>query len=114
MQKGFKRSTYNSEMHCILHIQDPRSLQNLLDIFFRQAVKDSAISMCNDASYYMQITKMSAKYKQLSGWILKAFKTRDQENMLTPWKTSVVRHLDYRTQLWSTHSGELTTDHEVV
>ena len=46
---------------------------------------------------------------QLCGWILRTFTTRETLPMLTLYKTLIIPHLDYCSQLWNPHSaGEIT------
>ena len=46
---------------------------------------------------------MCKKCTNLSGWILRAFSTRDITTMLTLFKSLVLSRLDYASQLWSPH-----------
>lgn len=72
-----------------------------------QTVIDLGISICNDASFHVHIAKVAAKCRQLVGWTLKTFRTRDQEVMLIQWKTFVLSRLDYCFQLWPSSSVKL-------
>lgn len=63
-------------MHYGLNIQNP--------IAESMVVRDLRISVFNDVSFHMHITKTPAKCSQVTGWILKFFKITDHEIMLTP------------------------------
>ena len=47
------------------------------------------------------ITNTVKKCSQLSGWILRTFKARDEITMITLYKLLVLPRLDYCWQLWS-------------
>ena len=49
------------------------------------------------------IQNVTAKSQQISGYILRTFKSRDPEIMLTLYKSLVQPHLDYCVQLWYPH-----------
>lgn len=44
---------------------------------------------------------MIKRATQLVGWIMQTFKSREKEVMLTLWKSLVLPHLDYCSQLWN-------------
>ena len=77
-----------------------------------QSVRDLGIHMSNDASFHAHVAKMVVTCRRLAGWILRAFRTRDQEAMLVLWRTFVLSRLDYCSQLWSPHSVKLTAQLE--
>ena len=79
-----------------------------------QSVRDLGIYMSNDASFHAHVTKMAVTCRRLAGWILRAFRTRDQETMLVLWRTFVLSRLDYCSQLWSPHSVKLTAQLEAI
>lgn len=51
---------------------------------------------------------------QLCGWILRTFTTRETLPMLTLYKSLVIPHLDYCSQLWNPHSAGAITKLETV
>ena len=64
-------------------------------------VKDLGIIMSSSLSFKDHISYIVSKCKQLTGWILRTFKSRDKLTMLTLWKSLVLSRLDYCSQLWS-------------
>ena len=64
--------------------------------------------MSDDASFSVHIKKIVEKVNSLVSWILRTFEARDELTMLTLWKTIVLPHIDYCSQLWSPHKkGEI-------
>ena len=57
--------------------------------------------MSNDATFTNHILTKIKSVKALISWILRTFKSREPLPMLTLWKTQVLCHLDYCSQLWS-------------
>ncbi|XP_076061257.1 uncharacterized protein LOC143037036 [Oratosquilla oratoria] len=66
-------------------------------------VKCLGIQLNEDATYKLHIYATSNKAKQMAGWALRTFKSRDQEVMLTLWKAQIQPTLDYCNELWSPH-----------
>ena len=64
-------------------------------------VKDLGVTMSNSANFSIHINNVISKTNQLSAWILRTFKSRNQEIMLTLWKSLVIPHFDYCSQLYS-------------
>ena len=52
-------------------------------------------------TYDQHIQNQIEKVKNINAWIYRTFKTRDRCVMLTLWKSLVIPHLDYCSQLWS-------------
>ena len=77
-------------------------------------VRDLGIKMSKDATFRAHIAGMVAKCRRMAGWILRTFRARDQETMLTLWRTYVLSHMDYCSQLWSPHSVGLIAELEAV
>ena len=67
----------------------------------QEHVRDLGITMTNDATFSRHILEKCSAMKSKIAWILRTFKSREQMPMLTLWKTLVVCHLDYCSQLWS-------------
>ena len=67
----------------------------------KQFVKDLGVIISRDTTYKEHITAMIKRTTQLVGWILRTFKSRDKEVMLTLWRSLVLPHLDYCSQLWN-------------
>ena len=66
-----------------------------------QQVRDLGVVMSNDATFTSHIHEKSKSVKALISWILRTFRSREPLPMLTLWKTLVLCHLDYCSQLWS-------------
>lgn len=64
------------------------------------AEKDLGVFMSADLSFTDHLNHIHKKCKQLSGWVLRTFKTRDKLPMLTLWKTLILPKLEYCSQLW--------------
>ena len=60
--------------------------------------------MSKNCSFDSHISSLSRKCKNLAGWILRSFVSRDKlTSMLTLFKSLVISRLDYAFQLWSPH-----------
>lgn len=79
-----------------------------------ETVRDLGIYMSNNASFHVHVAKLSMKCRRLTGWILRTFRTRDQETMMVLWKTLVLSHFDYCSQLWSPTSVKLISELEAI
>lgn len=64
-------------------------------------VRDLGVIMSSNLKFKDHIKFISTRCRQLSGWILRTFKTREQLPLLTLWKSLVLSRLDYCSQLWS-------------
>ena len=80
----------------------------------KKTVKDLGVLMSDDCSFTEHINKVSAKTKDMSSWILRTFTTRDRYVMLTLWKSLVLPHFDYCSQLWSPSSINLIQSLESI
>jgi len=66
-------------------------------------VRDLGIYMSSDCSFDHHVAQLCNKCRNLAGWILRTFVTRDPITMLTLFKSLVLSRLDYASQLWSPH-----------
>ena len=57
--------------------------------------------MSNDATFNKHIDEKCTSIKSKIAWVLRTFKSRDPVTMLTLWKSQILCHLDYCSQLWS-------------
>ena len=64
-------------------------------------VKDLGIVMTNTGEFKDHIGKVTDTVRDLSAWILRSFKSRSPVFMLQLWKSIVIPHLDYCSQLWN-------------
>ena len=77
-------------------------------------VKDLGVFMSDDCSFTSHIQKLVIKTKDLSSWILRTFKSREKNVLLILWKSLVIPHLDYCSQLWSPTKRGLVQELEMV
>ena len=66
-------------------------------------VKDLGILMENTGLFEAQITHAVKRSTNMSSWVLRVFKARDEDTMLTLFRAMVVPHLEYCCQLWCPH-----------
>ena len=67
----------------------------------KNTVKDLGVLMSDDCRFKQQINAISEKAKNLISWILRTFKTREYEVMITLYKSLVLPILEYCSVLWS-------------
>ena len=65
-----------------------------------ETVRDLGVMMSDDATFKDQIEKVAKKVRQKTGWVLRTFYSRKTLLMKTLFKTLVVPHIDYCSQLW--------------
>ena len=63
-------------------------------------VKDLGITMSNTGNFSEHINNIATSARDMCSWILRTFRSRSPELMLTTWKTLVLPILDYCSQLW--------------
>ena len=63
-------------------------------------VKDLGILMSNNMTFSEHINKVCEKARDMCSWILRTFRSRSPQLMLTLWKSLVQPILDYCSQLW--------------
>ena len=79
---------------------------NSIDLY--ESVNDLGVTLSANCEFKDHITNTVNKCSQLSGWILRTFKTRDKITMITLYKSLVLPRLDYCSQLWSpTKTGDI-------
>ena len=66
----------------------------------KDTVRDLGVAMSKDGTFKKQIQDVIAEATRQCGWILRTFATREQEPMLTLFKSLVLCKLDYCSQLW--------------
>ena len=75
---------------------------NYLDpIKEEEEIRDLGITMDSLCSFKPQRAKAIKKTSHKAGWILRTFQTRDMNVLRTLWRTLVLPHQDYGSQLWS-------------
>ena len=65
------------------------------------SVKDLGVIMSNDCSFTSHIDEVISKVNKLVSWALRNFHCRSKLFILTIWKSILLPHLDYCSQLWS-------------
>ena len=65
-----------------------------------QHAKDLGVVMSSDGSFSKHISSVIETAKQMSGWVLGTFRTRDRTPMLSLWKSLIRSKLEYCCQLW--------------
>ena len=63
--------------------------------------KDLGILMSENCDFDRYIASVAKKCSRLCSWILQTFSTRSKSVLLTLFKSIVLPHLDYGSQLWS-------------
>ena len=63
-------------------------------------VKDLGILMSENCEFDNHIATVVKKCSRQCGWILRTFSTRSKPVLLTLFKSLVILHLDYGSQLW--------------
>ena len=69
----------------------------------KQMTKDLGVIMSSTGDFQDHISKVTETVRDLSSWILRSFKSRSPTLMLQLWKSIVIPHLDYCSQLWNPH-----------
>lgn len=76
---------------------------DLREIEEKDSLRDLGITMSNSATFSEHINKKVQSMLSKCGWILRTFKARKKEPMMTLWKSLVLSDHDYCSQLWSPH-----------
>ena len=71
------------------------------DVSEKQHVRDLGVTLSNDATFSEHIMERCEMAKSKISWILRTFRSRHQIPMLTLWKSLILCHLEYCSQLWS-------------
>ncbi|GAB1600040.1 hypothetical protein Ahia01_000281500, partial [Argonauta hians] len=79
-----------------------------------KTVRDLGILMCNDTSFHDHIARLTTQSRRLVAWVLRTIKTRQQEPMMTLWKSFILSRLDYCSQLWSPYNVKEITELEAA
>ena len=63
-------------------------------------LRDLGVILSDDASFDDHILKVAKKVRQKIGWVMRTFYSRRQDLMKTLFKSLIVPHVDYCSQLW--------------
>ena len=66
----------------------------------KDTVKDLGVLMSDTMDFNAHIDKVATSMKNMAGWILRTFKSREKILMLTTWKQLVLPIHDYCSQLY--------------
>ena len=77
------------------HHSSPYYTKEHTQIEEKAEIKDLGVLMANNMSFNSQIIKCVTKAKQKTGWILRTFKSRSRETIMTLYKSLVLPHVDY-------------------
>ena len=88
-------NTNNAEFHNPIYLDN-----NGEQIKQSDHVKDLGVYMSSSGTFKYHVDHTIAKSRQLCGWILRTFATRAVFPMLTLYKSLILPHLDYCSQLW--------------
>ena len=70
----------------------------------QSSAKDLGIIMSTEANFNLQFEDIISKGRQRMAWILRTFKAREQDAILTLYKTMVLPIIEYCSQLWNPHT----------
>lgn len=66
----------------------------------KRTIKDLGVLISDDCTFHDQILKVETKMRNMSGWIIRTFTSRELYVMMSLWKALVIPHHDYCSQLW--------------
>ena len=66
-------------------------------------VKDLGVHIDSSGTFEANITEAVKKCNNMAAWILRVFTTREEEPMMTLFKSMVIPRIEYCCQLWSPH-----------
>ena len=64
-------------------------------------LRDPGVQISSDLKFSIHIENVVAAASKMVGWVLRTFRRRSQNLMLTVWKSLIQSKLDYCSQLWS-------------
>ena len=70
-------------------------------IVAKDTLKDLGVLMSGDCSFSCHIEAVISKVNKMVSWALRNFECRSRLFILTIWKSILLPHLDYCSQLWS-------------
>ena len=98
----FNPDKFQHISYSLIKNSEPRIYKNSsqTDIAPTNSVKDLGVTLSSDLSFQQHIQNTVGKCNNLISWILRTFRTRDSLPLLTLYKSLVIPHLDYCSQLW--------------
>jgi ribonuclease P/MRP protein subunit RPP40 len=70
-------------------------------IVYRDSLRDLGVIMSNDCTFGPHIQSVITKASRMAGWVLRTFKTRERQVMLTLYKQLVLSQLEYCCPVWA-------------
>ena len=110
----FELLRYRSKDSRLIQIGSVYKSDNNSLIEEKDHVRDLGITMSKDATFNKHIHDKCISIKSKIAWVLRTFKSRDPHTMLTLWKSQVLCHLDYCSQLWSPSKTGLIQNLELL
>ena len=99
---------FNNRKFELLRYNTPKSIDGsfYLDcndevISSKNTITDLGVLMSDNGKFTEQVLKVQNSMKNMSCWVLRTFKTRFRDVMITSWKSLVLPLHDYCSQLWS-------------
>ena len=74
-----------------------------IEIKEKTDLRDLGVRMQNDASFEEHIARVEASGRKWCSWVLRTFKSREKDVMLTLWKQLILPRLEYCSPLWLPH-----------
>lgn len=72
---------------------------NPIEVF--SSVRDLGVTLQADGKFNIHLSEKVAKAAQMSGWVLRTFKSRETTAMLALYSSIIQPHLDYASLIWS-------------
>ena len=66
----------------------------------KEEVRDLRVVMSNNFTFQPHINNIIEKGKHTDAWILRIFKSRSKDVMITLWKSLAIQKIEYCSQLW--------------
>ena len=64
-------------------------------------IKNLGVRMADTGKFSLHIERVVKRARQMMGWVLRTFKTRDPDPMIVLFRAVVLPHLEYCCQVWS-------------
>ena len=83
------------------HLKKPYSLEGNIEVSNKCEVRDLGVMVDPGLTWKPHITETIKKAKTMASWVLRIFRTREQDHLLSLYKTYVRSQLEYCSPLWS-------------
>ena len=97
---------FNSDKFECISFGGGETKQNYLSpseepIVYRDSLRDLGVIMSKDCTFRPHIQNVITKASRMAGWVLRTFKTRERQVMLTLYKQLVLSQLEYCCPVWA-------------